>query len=169
MEMAYVGVGSNVEPEKNILSALRLLVPEGLKRVSMVYRTEPVGPKGQPFFYNCVVEVETGRPPAELKYSVLRKIEEVLGRKRNGDKYSKRPIDLDLIMYNSLELKTEDIVLPDPDIYTRPFLALPLLELAPGMTLPDNRSLQEVAESLDKSGMEELAGFTAMVKGELFG
>ena len=59
METAYVGVGSNIEPEKNILEALRLLLPEGLVRVSTVYRTEPVDSPGSPFFYNCVAELKT--------------------------------------------------------------------------------------------------------------
>lgn len=170
METAYIGLGSNIDPEKNLLEALRALLPEGLKRVSAVYRTEPVGPQGQPFFYNCVAEVSTFRPPLELKYMVLRPIEEALGRRRaSEDKYSARQADLDLILYGSLEVNTPELVLPDPDIYTRPFLAIPLLELAPGLVLPDGRELKELARSLEGKGMEELASYTALMRKELFG
>ncbi len=170
METAYIGLGSNIDPEKNLLEALRALLPEGLKRVSAVYRTEPVGPPGQPFFYNCVAEVSTSRPPMELKYGVLRPIEEALGRKRaREDRYSARQADLDLILYGSLEVNTPGLLLPDPDIYVRPFLAVPLLELAPDLVLPDGRGLKELARSLDAKGMEELVSYTAFIRKELFG
>lgn len=170
METAYIGAGSNIEPEKNLLEALRLLVPEGLKRVSTVYRTEPVGAPGQPSFYNCVAEVLTVRLPEELKYAVLRQVEEALGRRRDKEnKYSPRQIDLDLILYGGLEFSSDGLILPDPDIYTRPFLAIPLFELAPGLVLPGGRGLKELAASLDAKGMEELGAYTARIRKELFG
>lgn len=169
MERAYVGVGSNLEPEANILSALTLLMAEGLKRVSTVYRTEPVGAPGQPYFYNCVAELYTQRPPLELKYEALRKIEERLGRRRNGDKYSPRQIDLDLIWYGSLEVTSDGLILPDPDIYERAFLAIPLLELAPDIMLPGKTSLKEIAATLDRKGMEEMASYTDRIRRDLFG
>lgn len=170
METAYIGAGSNIEPESNLLEALRLLLPEGLTRVSTVYRTEPVGAPGQPLFYNCVVEVVTSKPPLELKYGALRPIEEALGRKRDKkNRYSPREIDLDLIIYGSLEVNSDGLVLPDPDIYARPFLAIPLFELAPELVLPGERALKELAASLDTKGMEELAAYTARIRKELFG
>jgi 2-amino-4-hydroxy-6-hydroxymethyldihydropteridine diphosphokinase len=170
LETAYIGAGSNVEPEKNLLEALRLLMSEGLTRVSTVYRTEPVGVPGQPSFYNCVAEVVTVRPPVELKYAVLRPVEDTLGRRRDHEnKYSPRQIDLDLILYGGLEVSSEGLTLPDPDIYTRPFLAIPLFELAPGLVLPDGNTLKELAKSLDVKGMEELPAYTARIRKELFG
>lgn len=169
MERAYVGVGSNVEPERNILSALMLLLPEGLASVSTVYRTEPVGAPGQPRFYNCVAELFTGRPPVELKYSVLRRIEEKLGRRRNADRYSPRQIDLDLIVYGSIETNSDGLTLPDPDIFKRAFLAIPLLELAPDLILPGEINLRDVAEKLGPGGMEKMGGYTERIRKELFG
>lgn len=170
METAYIGAGSNIEPEKNLLEALRALIPEGLKRVSKVYRTEPVGAPGQPLFYNCVAEVLTSRPPVELKYAVLRPVEEALGRRRDQEnKYSPRQVDLDLILYGPLEVSSEGLILPDPDIYTRPFLAIPLLDLAPELVLPGGKVLKELAKSLDAKGMEELGAYTARIRKELFG
>lgn len=169
METAYIGAGSNIDPERNLLEALRLLVPEGLKRVSTVYRTEPVGESGQPFFYNCVAEMKTNRTALELKYKVLRPVEEALGRRRGHEKCAPRQIDLDLILYGSLEVSSPELVLPDPDIRARPFLAIPLLELAPELVLPDGKPLKELARSLDIKGMEELAAYTIRIRSALFG
>lgn len=170
METAYIALGSNIDPEKNILASLRLLVPEGLKSVSAVYRTEPIGLPGQPYFYNCVAEVLTSRAPLDLKYEVLRPIESSLGRRRSGeDRYSPRQADLDLIIYDALEVNSRELVLPDPDIYTRPFLAIPLLELAPTLVFPEGKKLKELADSLDRRGMEELKTYTVMIRKELFG
>mgnify|MGYP006777635987 FL=1 len=169
METAYVGVGANIEPEKNILEALRRLLPEGLTRVSTVYRTEPVNAPGEPFFYNCVAELKTGRPPAELKYSVLRPVEEALGRRRGTNKHSARPIDLDLIVYGTLEVNSEGLILPDEEICTRSHLAIPLFELAPALVLPGGRLLRVLAESLGSKSMERLDGYTGFVRRSLFG
>lgn len=168
METAYVGAGSNIEPEKNMLEALRLLLPEGLVRVSTVYRTEPVDSPGSPFFYNCVAELKTNRPPIELKYSVLRPVEEALGRRRGADKHAPRPIDLDLVAYGALEVSAEGLNLPDREIYTRPFLVIPLLELAPAFILPGGRPLEELAASFGSSGMERLDAYTIRVRQALF-
>lgn len=169
MVTAYVGVGANIEPEKNILEALKLLLPEGLARVSTVYRTEPVNAPGEPFFYNCVAELKTGRAPSELKYSVLRPVEAALGRRRGPDKCSARPIDLDLIAYGDLEVNSVGLILPDEEICTRSHLAIPLFELAPELVLPGGRSLRALAKSLGSKSMEKLDAYTGFVRRSLFG
>ena len=169
LETAYVGVGANIEPEKNILEALKRLLPEGLTRVSTVYRTEPVNAPGEPFFYNCVAELKTNRAPSELKYSVLRPVEEALGRRRGNNKHSARPIDLDLIVYGDLEVSAKGLILPDEEIYTRSYLAIPLFELAPALVLPGGRSLRAIAGSLGSKSMEKLDAYTGLVRRSLFG
>lgn len=168
LETAYVGVGSNIDPEKNIIEALRLLIPEGLTRVSAVYRTEPVGAPGEPFFYNCAVEMKTARTPCELKYSVLRPVEEALGRIRGSMRCSSRQIDLDLVLYGSLETDIEGLALPDKEIFTRAYLAIPLFELAPELVLPGGVSLKGLAASLAASGMEKLDSYTDRARKALF-
>jgi len=99
----------------------------------------------------------------------LRKIEERLGRRRNGDKYSPRQIDLDLILYGSLEMTSDGLTLPDPDIRKRAFLAIPLLELAPDIVLAGKTSIKTLAATLDRRGMEEMASYTERIRRELFG
>jgi 2-amino-4-hydroxy-6-hydroxymethyldihydropteridine diphosphokinase len=137
MTLAYIGLGSNVSPQANIPRALELLSQAvRLSALSTFYRTAPVGPSGQPPFVNGVAQVRTDLPPRPLKFEVLRRIEAALGRRRGPDKYAPRPIDLDVLLYGDLIVDEPDLVLPDPDLRTRPFLAAALLELAPAMVLP---------------------------------
>ncbi len=169
MTRAFVGVGSNIEPEVNVRKAVHLLsLRTRILGVSTVYLTEPEGRPEQPPYYNCVVEIEASLPPAELKHAVLRQIEDELGRKRSEDKFAQRTIDLDLIVYGDLVLRTEDLMIPDPDILRRPFLALPLSELAPELKLPGSRlEVKEAAAALPRDKMKPLTGYTDMLRREI--
>ena len=137
MTVAYVGLGSNLSPEANIPRALESLAKGvRLDALSTFRRTAPVGPAGQPPFVNGVARIRTDLAPRPFKFEVLRGIEARLGRRRGADKYAPRPIDLDLLLYGDLVVSEPDLVLPDPELRTRPFLAAALLELAPGLVLP---------------------------------
>lgn len=134
---AYVAVGSNIDPQGNILAALELLHSQArITGVSTFYRTEPLGSSGQDDFLNGVWGIVTALGPREVKFGVLRQIEDRLGRIRSQDKYGPRTIDLDLVLYGQAVVDEPDLRLPAPDI-TRPFVAIPLLELAPNLVLPD--------------------------------
>ncbi len=168
MARVFISIGSNIDPETNVRSAvLRLASAVRLTAISTVYHTEPVGPPGQPWFYNCVVEIQTGLAPRELKFQLLRRIEGELGRTRGSDKFAARTIDLDLILYDELVMITTDLALPDPDIPQRPFLAIPLHELAPGLILPGSGlRIQEAAASLSPNAMKPLSAFTERLRKE---
>ncbi|MBI5242021.1 MAG: 2-amino-4-hydroxy-6-hydroxymethyldihydropteridine diphosphokinase [Elusimicrobia bacterium] len=132
MTTAYISLGSNVEPEANIPKALELLAAQvRLQGLSTFYRTEPVGPEGQPDFINGVAQVRTDLPPRALKFDVLRPIEAALGRQRGPDRYAPRPIDLDLLVCGDFAMDEPDLVLPDPALNERPFLAAALADLDP--------------------------------------
>lgn len=155
MTAAYISLGSNVEPEANIPRALEQLSARArLQGLSTFYRTPPVGPAGQPAFINGVAQVATDLPPRALKFDVLRAIEAALGRQRGPDRYAPRPIDLDLLVYGDFNVDEPGLVLPDPDLAERPYLAAALAELgldltpaadgSPGEPLADlTRSLKE--------------------------
>ena len=131
---AFVAVGSNIDPAVNVRAAIRALALQvQVTGVSTIYRTEPERRPDQAPFYNGVVEIQTRLSPRSLKFQVLRGIEAALGRQRTSDKDAPRTIDLDLIVYDDLVLNTGGLVLPDPDIARRPFLAVPLRELAPDL------------------------------------
>jgi 2-amino-4-hydroxy-6-hydroxymethyldihydropteridine diphosphokinase len=169
MARAFIGVGSNIEPEENVRKALRLMASQvRIVEISTVYSTEAEGRPEQPSYYNCVTQIETDIPPKELKQTVLREIEEKLGRKRTKDKNAPRTIDLDLILYDDLVLKTDDLVLPDPQIATRPFLAIPLFELEPDLILPGvNLPIKKAAAQLKPVRMKPLMSFTKLLKKEI--
>ncbi len=165
----FVSVGSNIEPEENVQKAVHLLSHQTrILGISTVYLTEPEGRPEQPPYFNCVVEIGTSLPPAELKHTVLRQIENKLGRQRGKDKLASRTIDLDLIVYGDLVLKTEDLAIPDPEIMHRPFLAVPLYELAPDLKLPGSGlDITEAAATLPRDKMRPLTAYTDSLRREI--
>jgi 2-amino-4-hydroxy-6-hydroxymethyldihydropteridine diphosphokinase len=167
MARAYVAAGSNISPAENIALALRLLAGRAaVTAVSTVYRTKALGRPDQPDYYNLVIEVKTEMPPEEFRRTVLRRIEDKLGRVRSKDRYAPRTIDLDLIACDELALKTDELTLPDPEIAVRPFLSIPLCELNPGLMLPGLGRVDGLAPKLPCAGMEPLLEYTARLKKE---
>jgi dihydroneopterin aldolase/2-amino-4-hydroxy-6-hydroxymethyldihydropteridine diphosphokinase len=163
---AFVSVGSNINPAENVRKAIhRLALQVHVVRISTVYLTEAEGRPEQPPYYNCVVEIDTEAPPVKLKYQVLRCIEEDLGRERSEDKYAPRTIDLDLIVYDDLVMETNDLTLPDPQILHRPFLSIPLHELAPELTLPGlGLRIEEAVARLPQGSMKPLEDYTERLR-----
>lgn len=165
---AFIGIGSNIAPEAHIRRALQELA----KRVALIglstfYRTTPLGPDTQPPFINGVAAVRTDLAPRTMKFTLLRGIEAALGRVRGDNKYAPRTIDLDLLLYDELLIAEEGLVLPDPDIPRRPFLALPLCELEAGLRLPGSGVyLAELAAALPHTEMEALPRLTQSLRKE---
>lgn len=176
---AFLGVGSNIEPEKNVSAALEILSTMPgvtLEAISTFYRTAPLpghsGAEGADFL-NGVVEIQTGMDANQLETS-LREVEQRLGRVRTGNPYGPRTLDLDLLIFlpNSFppsaagSLPARGGSRPvHPDVTRRPFVALPLLELAPELVLPpDGPSLRSVAEGFDGPGGEAQTAFTLLLR-----
>lgn len=169
MARAFISLGSNIHPAWNTWKALRRLACRvTLVNLSTVYCTEPIGRPGQPRYFNCVAEIETSIPPLELKRTVLRHIETALGRKRSEDKYASRPIDLDLIAYDQLTVQEAGLVLPDPEILKRPFLAMGLKELWPDMVLAGyGERIGQIALSQSTGGMKPLPAYTQLLRSRI--
>ena len=135
---AFIAVGANIDPERHILLAMdRLAEKAEVLATSTFYRTAPIGRPEQPEYLNGVWHIETARSARTLKFGILRAIETELGRTRGGDRYAARPIDLDLAVYGDSVINEPDLHIPDPDIVERPFVAVPLLELAPDLIMPN--------------------------------
>ncbi len=166
MTRAFIGIGSNIEPEKNVRAAIRSLARQArVTGISTVYCTAALDRPEQPHYFNCVAGIETEMPPEKVKHGLLRPIESSLARRRSGDKYAPRTIDLDLILYGDLAMDEEGITLPDPEILERPFLALPLCELAPGLVLPGcGLRIDSVAAGFARDGMEPLEDYTRLLR-----
>lgn len=169
MVRAFVGIGSNIEPDRNVRSAVRSLARQArLAGVSTVYFTDALDRPEQPPYFNCVAEIETSLSPLHVKHRILRPIEDQLWRVRTKDKHAPRTIDLDLIVYGDLAMDEPGLRLPDPDILERPFLAVPLSELAPDLVLAGyGLRVAEVAEKLPQDGMRPLRDYSWLLKEEL--
>ncbi|MDD2599879.1 MAG: 2-amino-4-hydroxy-6-hydroxymethyldihydropteridine diphosphokinase [Kiritimatiellae bacterium] len=136
-EIIYIGVGSNIEPERNLVQALDLLRQRiRVVALSTCYRSAALGRPEQAAYINCVWQGVTELDAAAVKFSVLREIEATLGRVRGADTYAAREIDLDLLLYGAHSIHSNCLTIPDPDITRRAFVARPLLELAPEITIP---------------------------------
>jgi 2-amino-4-hydroxy-6-hydroxymethyldihydropteridine diphosphokinase len=148
-EQAFLALGSNIEPEKNLpLAIAKLEIIGSLLAVSGVYQNPAVGPEPRPDFLNAAALVESELPPLEIR-TRLRTIETELGRVRSDDKYAPRTIDLDLCLLGGTILNTPELTLPDPDLLIRGFLAVTMAELAPGFPHPITKEpLADIASRL---------------------
>jgi len=165
--IAYVAVGSNIKPERHVPWALATLaeVVEVLGS-STFYRTAPLGDRDQPRFVNGVWQIATAIEPRRLKYEVLRGVEAAVGRVRSDDRFAPREIDLDLILYGDRAIDEPGLELPDPEIEERPFIAVPLLELAPELVLPGGGGRPLAAETVVErtSELEPLPELSARLR-----
>ncbi len=148
-ELAFISLGSNIEPEKNLIFGTRRLADLGkLIAVSTVYQNPAVGPIPQPDFLNAAALVGTDHP-AEIIRLHLRSIETDSGRVRMPDKYAPRTLDLDLCLLDAQIVERPNLSLPDPDLLTRAHLAVPMAELVPSFLHPiTGETLQIIADRL---------------------
>jgi 2-amino-4-hydroxy-6-hydroxymethyldihydropteridine diphosphokinase len=88
----------------------------------------------------------------EALLDICKAIEAEHGRAFAGPRHGPRPIDLDLLLLGELELETGRLTLPHPEVTTRRFVLVPLLELDPELTLPDGTALRAALEALGEEG-----------------
>jgi 2-amino-4-hydroxy-6-hydroxymethyldihydropteridine diphosphokinase len=157
----YLGLGSNVgDREGHLRAALRLLREHGVEveATSSLYETEPVGEiLDQPDFLNAAVRVSTGLEPERL-LDLCKAIEVEQGRMMAAPRHGPRPLDIDLLLMGDLELETERLTLPHPQVTARRFVLVPLLELDPQLTLPDGTRLSEALDGLGEGERVERVG-----------
>lgn len=135
MSEVFISVGSNIERETNVASALRALEETfGPLQVSSIYESEAVGFEGAPFF-NLVVGFFTALPVEDVA-SRLAEIEQRHGRTRNSKKFSNRTLDLDLLLYGDEVLHVGKLALPRDEITRYAFMLEPLAELVPARRHP---------------------------------
>lgn len=142
--MIFLGLGSNLgDKRSHIVLALNRLTAAGVRicQVSSLYETEPMGFLEQPSFFNAVAAVETPQLPLDLLHTCLA-VEKELGRVRVVH-WGPRTIDIDLLLYHDQVIQSDALTLPHPQMHLRPFVLIPLLEIAPGLKL-SGRSLPEL-------------------------
>lgn len=159
MVCAYIGLGSNLgDPESHISRALTDLqeLPQTQQRAhSSLYKTRPVGPQDQGDFINAVSCIETDLTAPELLQR-LQDIENKHGRVRTDEQWGPRKLDLDLLLYGDEVIELPDLVVPHPQMHQRCFVLLPLVEIAPEVTIPLQGDAAELLERADCQGVRKI-------------
>ena len=152
MARVYVSIGSNVEPEPHVRSAIRALrAGFGPLIVSPVYRSRAVGFDGDDFL-NLVVGFDTARDPGAVQAG-LRRIEADNGRVRGAARFAPRTLDLDLLTYGDQVIEAEGLSVPRAEIVRYAFVLRPLADIAATERHPvDGRSYAELWAAFDASG-----------------
>jgi 2-amino-4-hydroxy-6-hydroxymethyldihydropteridine diphosphokinase len=132
----YLALGSNLgDRHAHIAAAVARLAPAvAVEQVSSLYETEPAYVLDQPRFLNAVLRGRTALEPAAL-LALLKRIERELGRTA-GVRYGPRVIDLDILLFGDQAITTEALTIPHPHMAERPFVLVPLAEIAPDLTPP---------------------------------
>ncbi len=148
MSKAFIALGSNLQNPalqiKNAFLALEKLSKTKLVKQSSLYQSAPMGYLDQPDFINAVAEISTQLKPEALLEALLN-IENEAGRERPFANAA-RVLDLDLLLYDDLVLRTKILTLPHPRMHARGFVLLPLAEIAPDLMLPKAGNVVKLAQ-----------------------
>ncbi len=156
----FLSLGSNLADRvANIRKALEQLAGVGvaITRVSSLYKTEPMDFRPQAWFVNCVAEAETRLMPMQL-LTAVKTVERALGR-RTGVAKRPRAIDIDILLYESVVVRSTALNIPHERLAERRFVLLPLRELAGNIRHPvTKRTVYEMlAEAGDTSQVVRIA------------
>ena len=135
MPVVYLGLGSNVQPEKNLqLAALELRRRFTLQALSSVYRSKSLGFDGDDFL-NAVACIETDKTAQEL-FAELEDVHDLANRERNSDRFGSRTLDIDLLLYDQQVISSPPVNVPRSDVLEYSFVLRPLAEIAPDLVHP---------------------------------
>ncbi len=161
MRIGYLGLGSNVgDRESHLRAAIEMLRERGVEveAVSSVYETEPVGEVlDQADFLNAAIRIRTDLEPDAL-LDLCKEIEVARGRALDAPRHSPRPLDVDLLLLGDLELSTDRLTLPHPEVSSRRFVLAPLLELDPELALPGGERVALLLAALGPGQRAERTG-----------
>jgi 2-amino-4-hydroxy-6-hydroxymethyldihydropteridine diphosphokinase len=153
-----LGFGANLgDPQANIRRAVDLLRAGGLDfvAVSSLYATKPWGVEDQPDFVNACALARTDlAPPALL--ALTQGAERTVGRKPER-RWGPRLIDIDILFYQGLDWRDENLILPHPEMTRRAFVLHPLAEIAPEMIV-EGKTIYQLSQ---KFGSDEVTILTA--------
>ena len=126
--VAYLSLGSNILPEENLVRAVKLLQKYGeIEAISSAWESKSVGAEG-PNYLNACISFVSSFSSAELKEKVITPIEQALGRKRTGNKFAPRTMDIDIVIFDNVSC--------DDKYWQQAFVVVPLAEIFPTFTNP---------------------------------
>jgi 2-amino-4-hydroxy-6-hydroxymethyldihydropteridine diphosphokinase len=159
--IAWIGLGSNIgDGQQQISHALKLLDNEHsvtVLRCSDFFCSSPMGVTGQRDYTNAVAEIECSCSPEQL-FILTQRIENQMGRKRNGPRWGPRTIDLDILLYDSRILHLPNLTIPHPRMHKRAFVLIPIYDLEPDLLIPARGSVRSFLARLEDQGVRRLKG-----------
>lgn len=163
MALVYLSLGSNKGDRVGFIQQANSLL-NGYDTINVVqssslYETEPWGVDSKNWFVNAVIQIRTSLSPL-LLLAQCQKIETILGRNREIEgKYGDRNIDIDILFYDNLIMKEQDLIIPHPRMQDRAFTLVPMLELAPDLIHPVyKKTINDLYEDLENPEMVYLYG-----------
>ncbi|MEM1376566.1 MAG: 2-amino-4-hydroxy-6-hydroxymethyldihydropteridine diphosphokinase [Pseudomonadota bacterium] len=155
---AFLGLGGNVGDVRAAMGwaieQLGLLPSTRVVCVSPLYKTPPWGITTQNWFLNAVVEIDTSLSPHDLLRSVI-EIEKQAGRVRDM-RWGPRTLDIDVLLYDQISIRTKDLTIPHPRMVERAFVMVPLVDIAPDVMVA-GRAAREIANDVDREELRVLA------------
>ena len=153
-----ISTGSNLgDKEGNCRKGIESLAGHPgntLVKASPFYRTSPVDCLDQDWFVNAAVKIETGLEPTDL-LALLQKIQAEAGRTKGGIRFGPRELDLDIIFYDRLVMKTPALEIPHPRMHKRRFVLQPICDIDPEIVHPLlNISVKSLLNQLEDMGQE---------------
>ena len=160
MHQLFLGTGGNLGNKQANFDKVYTHIQNELGTIlkcSQVYETAPWGFETDDLFWNQVLLVETQFSPVEVLERIA-KIEAVFGRKRTGEGYTSREMDIDILYFDDLILETESLTIPHPLLYKRLFVLVPLAEIAPDFVHPVLKltSVEMLSGCTDKSEVRKV-------------
>lgn len=140
LHKAYLNLGSNIQPETNLVKAVRLLQDNGeVQDFSNAWESEAVGMDGPNYLNACLLFISSHNQQ-QLKEQIIRPIEAQLGRKRGENKFAPRTIDIDIILFDEIPYNLK--------VWEYAFVIIPLFEIHPDCKNPVTN--EEIKQSADR-------------------
>jgi 2-amino-4-hydroxy-6-hydroxymethyldihydropteridine diphosphokinase len=146
--LAYLSLGSNIQPEINLIRAIQLLRIHGrIEAISNAWESKSVGAEG-PNYLNACIAFTTPLAWPELKERIILPIELQLGRNRTENKFAPRTMDIDIILFDDRSC--------DDKSWEKAFVVIPLAEIYSNYPNPlRNESIRETAARLRQEAWME--------------
>lgn len=159
MSVVYIGLGSNLDaPRRQIESAideLQRLPASNWQAVSPLYRSRPVGPQDQPDYVNAVAKLDTRLQPLAL-LDMLQGIEQAHHRRRDGERWGARTLDLDVLLYGDEIIDSARLTVPHAEIARRSFVLRPLHDLTPDLVIPGLGGVSDLLAQVATTDLEQI-------------
>ena len=158
MPTIYLSLGTNLgQRQHNLLRTIAGLEEEMvITAVSPIYQTPPWGFTDQPDFLNLCLAATTSLTPDDLLH-FIKKLEKRLGREQ-AVRWGPRLIDIDILFYDDLVSRSEELTIPHPQVARRAFVLVPLADIAPDLVHPQTgQTVRQMVTAVDTSGVVALA------------